>query len=234
MTQLPTLTAFAAAVPDKLTMSKDVFANSVYVYLEYFNTSFTPEMIAHRTAMNTLSTEVQTASDSAGASALIAQTSTKYQGDWSLTPTLPVVYPYPLGVSVSHNGFKWASKVNNNTEEPVAESANWALLALNTALNLTTVGSITEQESVWSTLALTPTLGTIQTKTMTADETWTDSLTAGQSMTLLLTHGGWTPTYPTITWIGKTGIAPTLNVTDLIVFFKIGTTLYGAHAGKVA
>jgi len=74
MTQLPTLTAFAAAVPDKLTMSKDVFANSVYVYLEYFNTSFTPEMIAHRTAMNTLSGEVQAASDSSGASALTSAT----------------------------------------------------------------------------------------------------------------------------------------------------------------
>ena len=72
MTQLPILTAFTAAVPDKLTMSKDVFANSVYVYLEYFNTSFTPEMIAHRTAMNTLSSEVQAASDSATTKATLS------------------------------------------------------------------------------------------------------------------------------------------------------------------
>jgi len=77
--------------------------------------------------VDTLASQVQTASDNAALSASITLAGANYQGDWSTTPTSPVVYPYPLGVSVSNNGRRWASKVNNNSEEPVAESANWAL-----------------------------------------------------------------------------------------------------------
>jgi len=76
---------------------------------------------AVRDAMNIVSVEVED-------NALISQAAANYQGDWSATPTSPVVYPYPLGVSVSNSGSRWASKVNSNSEEPVAESANWAKL----------------------------------------------------------------------------------------------------------
>jgi len=91
-----------------------------------------PSRIASKNTVNTQINAVVDAMNIVGVevenNALVAQSASEYQGDWSDTPTLPVVYPYPLGVSVSNAGKRWASKVNNNTEEPVAESANWALL----------------------------------------------------------------------------------------------------------
>ncbi|BCD63559.1 phage tail fiber protein [Nitratiruptor sp. YY08-14] len=75
MTQLPTLTVFNGQVPDKTTMDKDTFANSVHIYLNYFNDSFVPETNTLVNNMNTLSGEVQTAANNAEASAQNAATS---------------------------------------------------------------------------------------------------------------------------------------------------------------
>ncbi|BAF69592.1 phage-related tail protein [Nitratiruptor sp. SB155-2] len=75
MTQLPTLTVFSGQVPDKTTMDKDTFANSVHIYLNYFNDSFVPETNTLVDNMNTLSGEVQTAADNAAVSATNAATS---------------------------------------------------------------------------------------------------------------------------------------------------------------
>ena len=92
-------------------------------------------------------------------------------------------------------------------------------------------GSITEQVGTMTT-AIDATLGTIQTLTMTADTTLTDSLIDGQSVTLILTNGSFTITYPTITWVGLA--EPKLSTTDAIVFFKAGGVLYGSWNGATA
>ena len=47
-----------------------------------------------------------------------------------------------------------------------------------------------------------------------------------------LTGGGFTVTYPTIIWVGSD--EPVLTTVDAIVFYKIGTTLYGKYLGEVA
>lgn len=91
----------------------------------------------------------------------------------------------------------------------------------------------TLQETVFTLTGTTPALnpfnGTIQTWTLTANSTPTDSLATGQSMTLLVDDGtAFTITWPTITWVG--GVAPVLATTGntVITLFKVGSTLYGA------
>ena len=84
--------------------------------------------------------------------------------------------------------------------------------------------------------ALDPNNGTVQTKTISANTTFTDSLSAGESMSLHLTSASsYNITWPTITWITGTGnSAPTLTAADTVVLFKISTTLYGVWIGSSA
>ena len=85
-------------------------------------------------------------------------------------------------------------------------------------------------------LALNPANGSIQTCALTGNPTFTDSLAAGQSVVVMLTNGSsYTVTFPTMTWVGPTGnVAPTLNSANVLVFWKVSSTLYGAHVGKYA
>ena len=84
--------------------------------------------------------------------------------------------------------------------------------------------------------ALDPNNGTTQTKTISANTTFTDSLSSGESMSLHLTSASsYTITWPTITWItGNGNVAPTLTAADTVVLFKISTTLYGVWIGSSA
>lgn len=84
--------------------------------------------------------------------------------------------------------------------------------------------------------ALDPNNGTMQTKTLSGNVTFTDSLSNGQSMSLQLVNGSsYTVNFPTITWVSRGGnSAPTLTASDLIVFYKISSTLYGVWAGSAA
>jgi hypothetical protein len=84
-----------------------------------------------------------------------------------------------------------------------------------------------------SSVALDPDNGMIQTWTLGANRTATDSLTSGQSVLLMITAGSYTLTWPTITWAG--GSAPTLSTssTTAIELWKVGSTLYGANVGDV-
>ena len=98
--------------------------------------------------------------------------------------------------------------------------------------NLTeTVFAITDA----ATVALDPANGPIQTWTLGGNRTATAAnFSAGESMTLGVTAGNNTLTWPTMTWVG--GSAPTLSTsgTTYIVMWEVGTTLYGANVGDVA
>jgi hypothetical protein len=104
-----------------------------------------------------------------------------------------------------------------------------------TLTNKTFTGYIETVYSLTGT-ALDPDNGTIQTKALAANTTFTDSLTAGQSVVLMLAGGDtYTVTWPTITWVSSAGdTAPTLTASDTVVLWKIGTTLYGAYVGSYA
>jgi len=76
--------------------------------------------------------------------------------------------------------------------------------------------------------------GTIQTKTLSANTTFTDSLSSGQSVLLMLTGADtYTITWPTITWVTAIGnTVPTWTGSDVVLLWKVGTTLYGSFAGS--
>jgi len=94
-----------------------------------------------------------------------------------------------------------------------------------------TVFAITDASSV----ALDPINGMIQTWTLGANRTATDSLTTGQSLLLIVTasSSNYTLTWPTMTWVG--GSAPTLGGAKptAIELFKVGSTLYAATVGDL-
>jgi hypothetical protein len=82
---------------------------------------------------------------------------------------------------------------------------------------------------------LDPTNGSIQTITLSANTTFTESFSAGQSMTLMIDDGSArTITWPTMQWSG--GSAPTLATTgySVVVLWKVGSTLYGNSVGDMA
>jgi hypothetical protein len=81
-----------------------------------------------------------------------------------------------------------------------------------------------------------PANGSIQSKTVAANTTFTESLEAGQTVVLLLNAGAsYTITWPTLTWVtGSGNSAPTLTANDVFVFWKVSTTLYGAYVGSYA
>ena len=87
-----------------------------------------------------------------------------------------------------------------------------------------------------SSVALDPDNGMVQTWTLGANRTATDSLTTGQSMLLIVTATGsnYTLTWPTMKWRG--GSAPTLGGSDptAIELFKVGSQLYGATVGDLS
>lgn len=86
-----------------------------------------------------------------------------------------------------------------------------------------------------TTPALDPSNGTIQTWTLTANSTPTDSFAAGESMTLMIDDGtAYSITWPSVTWKSEGGLAPTLNLTGFtaVVLWKVGSTLYGSRVGN--
>ena len=95
-----------------------------------------------------------------------------------------------------------------------------------TVFTLGTTGSI----------ALDPANGSVQVSVLTGNPTFTDSLESGQSIVLHLEAGASnTVTWPTITWTSSGGnAAPTLTAKDVLVFWKISSTLYGAYVGSYA
>ena len=82
--------------------------------------------------------------------------------------------------------------------------------------------------------AFDATNGAVQTKTLAANTTFTDSLSSGDAIVLQLEAGAsYTVTWPTITWVTSGGnVAPTLTAKDTLVFWKVSTTLYGAYTGS--
>lgn len=108
-----------------------------------------------------------------------------------------------------------------------------------TITNLIFDGNYTEEVYALGTsgsLALNPSNGTIQTCAAAGTITFTDSLSAGQSVALMLTDGAtYTINWPTTTWVtGLGNIAPTLTIADVLVFWKVGVVLYGAYVGSYA
>jgi hypothetical protein len=108
-------------------------------------------------------------------------------------------------------------------------------------LNATqTLTNKTITETVFAVTGTTPALlatnGAVQTWTLTAASTPTNSLTSGQSIILVITPGAFAITWPAATvWtkIGGGGALPTLFSAGktTVVLWMVGTALYASHLG---
>jgi hypothetical protein len=105
-----------------------------------------------------------------------------------------------------------------------------------TSTNTQTLTNKTVRDTVYalSGTAFDATNGAVQTKTLAANTTFTDSLSSGDAIVLQLEAGAsYTVTYPTMTWVTSGGnVAPTLTAKDTLVFWKVSSTLYGAYTGS--
>ena len=105
-----------------------------------------------------------------------------------------------------------------------------------TSTNTQALTNKTVRDTVYalSGVAFDATNGAVQTKTLAANTTFTDSLTSGDAIVLQLEAGAsYTVTWPTMTWVTSGGnVAPTLTAKDTLVFWKVSTTLYGAYTGS--
>ena len=126
MTQLPTLTTYPGAVPDKSTMDKDEFANAVHPYLNWFNDTYTPQMQSWTEKMNTLSGEVQTASDTAQQAASDAEdardaayAATNFRGPWDANTE------YSVGETVLYSDQFWVSVQGGTGHQPDISPDYW-------------------------------------------------------------------------------------------------------------
>ena len=82
--------------------------------------------------------------------------------------------------------------------------------------------------------SLDPSNGTVQTHTLSGATTYTDALSDGEAITLMIDDGaGQAVTWPTMTWINNAGAAPDLATTGYttVQLWKVGTGLYGALVG---
>lgn len=93
-------------------------------------------------------------------------------------------------------------------------------------------GSIEEEVSELTGTEIDPANGTTQYKTLIAATTFTESLTSGEYVTLMIDDGtgDYGITWPSITWLTSDGNAPALQNTGytVIELFKVSAILYGA------
>ena len=134
------------------------------------------------------------------------------------------------GIMKVYTGSVWVAAYVS--AEGFATLAGVETLTNKTITNVILDGSITEDVFTFTGTALNPANGTVQTITLSANTTFTDSLTTGQSMILGIDDGtARTVTWPTITWTTNPAAAPTLPTTGFlwVVLWKVGSTLYGKY-----
>lgn len=148
-------------------------------------------------------------------------------------------YVTPSGTETLTN--KTIAFASNTLTDVVGVSATQTLT--NKTLTAPTItGAILNDgytEEIFAVTGTTPALsannGSIQTWTLSANSSPTDSLSNGQSILLGVTAGSFTVTWPSTTWskVGGSGVAPTLTSTGVnwIVFWKVGGTLRAAFLG---
>jgi hypothetical protein len=129
-----------------------------------------------------------------------------------------------------------AAELNYNDITTLGTSQASKVVTANALGDVKFANAIIETVYALTGTALDPNNGTMQTKTISANTTFTDGLSSGESMSLHLTSASsYTITWPTIYWISRTGnVAPTLTASDTVILFKISSTLYGVWIGSSA
>jgi len=234
---IPSIAEYTGTIPDKALQTETEFANNVYPFHLFYNDSFITDTTSFASSLNTFKTEVNATAvtmngyaATATNAASTAQASANNKGNWSaLTGALNIP------ASVNHNDSVWVLNVNLadvTLSEPTDINTDWTKVKSN--LEDPNITGIIKEEVSISTLTLGAT-SSVQTYTATADFTIVDDLESGESVTLILTNGGFTPTWATTTWWDNANgtTEPTLQTTDKIKFEKVGAVLYGSHIGSI-
>lgn len=132
-----------------------------------------------------------------------------------------------------------ATPSSANLASAVSDETGSGALVFGTSPAITSpaiTGTILEDVYALSgtTPAFDPDNGSVQTWTLSGNSTPTDSLSAGEAITLMIDDGtAYTITWPTMTWVNNAGAAPTLAATGytVVALWKVSTTLYGALVG---
>jgi len=219
--------------------------------------SFASDMDAFLSWMAIYSGELQTAGSAFGMSITAASTTSLVIGtgsksltiaaDKGFVPGMEIVAAYTttpsnrmLGTVTSYNATTGALVVNVTSVQGSGTYAAWSIgpttLASydgQTFTDLRLAGKITEPPVAMPALALNPALGSSQTKTLTGNVTFTDSLSSGESMVLTLTPAGFTMIWPTMKWWwGQVPESPATGAIR-VQLDKQGSQLYGLYCGKV-
>ena len=179
---------------------------------------------------------------------------TKSRDLGDLAQTVAVNLPATLGtasqvlqVNSGANGLEFASVALSSLSADLDTNGHDIVTSSNADLDLAPNGTVVVKgdasfagaidEAVYNLTgtALDPANGTIQYKTLSTNTTLTDSLSEGESITLMIDDGSsYSVTFPTITWVNNGGAAPTLATTGytVISLWKVSTTLYGALVGN--
>jgi hypothetical protein len=133
--------------------------------------------------------------------------------------------------------------VNNTADsaKPVSTAQQTALdlkanLASPTFTGTMTVAGVRETVYALAGTAFSAANGTIQTKTISGATTFTDSMSSGDSILLILTNADAAAiTWPSVVWVGAAGnVEPAWTTLDFVRLGKVGATLYASYGGSGA
>lgn len=163
----------------------------------------------------------------------------------SSTTAPSVTYPYQIWYDETNDILKIRSSANDAwinlfTFDQATDTWSFATLTVDgvTTISGNLVLNSAIDEKVYTitgtTAALDPSNGTIQIHTLTGNTTYTDNLTEGEAVTVMVDDGSsYTVTWPSVTWVNNEGLAPTLADTGytVVALWKVSSTLYGALVG---
>ena len=141
-----------------------------------------------------------------------------------------------VGLTATGTEINFTDGVTSNIQTQLDAKAP---IASPTFTGTVTLPAVTE--TVYAISGTTPAIsaanGTIQTWTLTANSTPTDSLSSGQSVVLHINDGSaynitWTSLVDQ--WKTDSGASPSLNTSGetVVVVWKVGSTVYGARVGN--
>lgn len=118
--------------------------------------------------------------------------------------------------------------------EDIVTPSEAQTLSSKTLVDPAITGTILEDVYNLTGTDIDPANGSIQYKTLSANTTFTSSIAAGESVTLMIDDGSaYEVTWPTMTWVNNGGAAPTLATTGytVVALWNVSSTLYGALVG---